>query len=282
MEPIGSLLFPNTAPGSLLGVLNAAMGVTLEYRALRAPLLLLELLAGAVFLFCCCNLILLLVSRARREAHATAIRLVLGARLRDQARLAAVEAAALAGIGCMVAVPIAWGTARGLSLAIQSAPGFSTFLTVSPDISLLLLSASIALIIACLTSAGASLWVGMRRTSISLKEVVAGRMASRSRSWIVGVEVFASVVLMSGAVMSGAGFQTLSHQSGFADGSTVMVEPHILLTYGFEGIDRMVNLIRNFPQVQSVATSNMLPLSGSSSSGTAESHGSGGSIRQLG
>lgn len=281
MEPIGSLLFPNTAPGSLLGVHNAEMGVTLEYRALRAPLLLLELLAGAVLLFCCCNLILLLVSRARREAHATAIRLVLGARLRDQVRLPAVEAAALAGIGCTVAIPIAWGTARGLSLAIQSAPGFSTFLTVSPDISLLLLSVPIALIIACLTSAGASLWVGMRRTSISLKDVVAGRMASRSRSWIVGAEVFASVVLMSGAVISGVGFQTLSHQSGFADGSTVMAEPHILLTYGFEGIDRMVNLIRNFPQVQSVATTNMLPLSGSSSSGTAESQGSGGSVRQL-
>lgn len=86
-----SAFFPNTAPGSLLGVHSAEMGVTLEYRALRAPLSLLEALAGAVLLFCCCNLILLLVNRARREAHATAIRLVLGARPIDQARLAVVE-----------------------------------------------------------------------------------------------------------------------------------------------------------------------------------------------
>lgn len=281
IESILSSLFPNTAPGSLLGVHSAQMGVTLEYRALRTPLLLLETLAGAVLLFCCCNLVLLLVGRARREAHATAIRLVLGARLSDQSRLAAVEATVLAGMGCIMAAPVAWSTARGLSLAIQSAPGFSAFPAVSPSGSLLSLAAAIALIIACLTGAGASVWLGIRRTSISLKEVVAGRVASRSKGWIVGVEVFASVVLMSGAVVSGVGFRALSHHSGFGDGSTVMIEPHIMLTYGFEGIERIVNLIQNSPQVQSVATTSLPPLSGSGSSGTAEAHDAGGTVRQL-
>lgn len=279
-EPIFSLLFPNTAPDALLNVHSAQMGVTLEYRSLRTPLLLLELLAGAVLVFCCCNLILLLVGRARREAHATAIRLVLGARPKDQARLAVAEAATLAGMGTMLAAPIAWGTARGLSLAIQSAPGFSNFRTVSPSGLLLLLAAVSALVAACLTSAGSSLWLGSKRTTLSLREVVAGRVAARSRSWIVGVEVFASVVLLSGAIVSGVGFQTLSHHSGF-EGSAVLLEPHVLLTYGFAGVERMVSLIQNTPQVQAVATTSVLPLSGSSSSGTAEAHGPGGSVRQL-
>ena len=280
-----SNLFPNTTRGSLLNVYSAQMGVTCEVSSLADSRFSCWNCLPALFCFILLFmviLILLLVSRARREAHATAIRLVLGARLSDQARLSMAEGATLAGMGCVMAAPIAWATARGLSLAIQSAPGFSTFPTVLPSRSLLLLAAAIAMIIACLTSAGASVWLGRRRVSIRLKEVVGGKAATRPKGWIVGVEVFASVVLMSGAVVSGVGFQTLSRHSGFGDGSSVWVNPHIVLTYGFEGMDRLVNLIQNSPGVQAVATTDSLPLplSGGGLT-TAEAHSADGSVRQL-
>lgn len=276
--------FPNTKPGSLLGVHDAQMGVTLEFRSLRTPLVVLELLAAALLLFCCCNLVLLFIGRARREAHATAIRFVLGARLADQARLAMAEATMLAGMGCLLAFPIAWSTARFLSLAIQSAPGLRTFPTISPGNSLLLTAAAVTLTIACLTAAGASVWQARNRPSIRLKE--AGPVVSRrSPSWIVGFEVFASILLITATVTSAVGLQTLSHDSGFGDGSAVMVQ---LNSFGgfdpatfFSEVHRIVSRIRSSPGVQAVATTGMLPLSSSSSSDVAKVYGAGGVVRKL-
>jgi predicted permease len=257
-----SVLFPNTEAGSLLHVHDGRMGVDLELHSLRGPLILLEILAGAVLLFCCCNLVLLFIGRARRDAHVTAIRLVLGARLTDQARLAMTEAAVLGGIGCLIAIPIAWGTGRGLSLAIQSAPGFRTFPTALPSNLLLLAADGIAVLVACLTGAVASLWLGRKRTSIRLKEVLGSTAVARSRSWIVGVEVFASILLMTAAAMSVVGFQTLSHHSGFEGSSVVIAE--LQLNTGppdFELYRTIVNQIRSSVAVQDVATASALPLS---------------------
>lgn len=274
-----ALFFPNTAPGSLLSVHDGRMGVTLEFRALRSPVILLEVLAGAVLLFCACNLVLLFISRSRREAHATAMRLVLGARLSDQVRLATVEAAVVAGMGCVLAAPMAWGTARGLSLAIQSAPGFSTFPTVSPNNALLFASVGIALAIACLTGIVGSIWLGRNRVAIRLKEV-GTTVSSRSRGWIVGLEVFASILLMTAAATSLLGFQTLSHHSGF-DGNAVMVRTPLSIFVVASELDRFVNQIRSSPEVQAVGTTSLLPMSGSSSRQMAEVYGANGSVRQL-
>ena len=268
-------IFPNTPPGSLLGVEDGRMGVT-SFRAVRDPLLLLQGLAGSVLLFCCCNLILLFIGRARREAHATAIRLALGARLGDQARLAAVEAVVLGGMACLMAVPVAWGTSRLLSLVIQSARGFDKFPTVGADYFLLLIAAGIMLAAGCLAATGTSLWIGAKRASVSLKET-SHTVAPRSRNWIIGLEVAVSIALVTAAVVSVAGFQAISSQSGF-DGQAV--------TANFTGgllnpeLDGLLSRIRGSPGVQAVATANLLPLSGSRAMTMVQAHNSSGGVRE--
>ncbi len=274
---LSKAFFPNTEAGSLLGVHDGRMGVT-PYRTLRDPLSMLQGLAGAALLFCCCNLILLFFSRAQRGAHATAIRLVLGARPGDQARLAAVEAAVLAGFGCVAAVPVAWGTAGLLSLAIQSTPGFDRFPTIGADYFLFSIAAGIAVAAGGLTVAGTSLWIGVKRASVSLRETNHA-IAPRSRNWIIGFEVVVSVAMATAAITSVVGFQTLSNRSGF-DGEAVMAK----FTGGMFNpeLDRILNKVRSSPGVQAVATANLLPLSNLGSGiETAKAYGSGGSVRQL-
>jgi predicted permease len=270
------VFFPNTAPGSLLGVHDGRMGVT-PFRTVRDPLLMLQGLAGAVLLFCCCNLILLFISRARREAHATAIRLVLGARLGDQARLATVEAAVLGGFGCLIAVPVAWSAARLLSLVIQSTPGFDKFPSVGTDYFLLLIALGITLAAGGLSAAGTSLWIGAKRASVSLRETN-HTVAARSRNWIIGLEVSVAITLVTAAIISFVGFQTLSNQSGF-DGKAVMAE----LKGGMFNpeLNRILSRIPGSPGVQAVATSSVLPLSRSRSMETVEAYSSRGGVREL-
>ncbi len=272
------VMFPSTAPGSLLGVHDGRMGVT-PFHTVRNPLLMLQGLAGAVFLFCCCNLILLFVSRARREAHATAIRLALGARPGDQARLAAVEAVVLGGFACLAAVPVAWGTSRLLSLVIQSARGFDKFPTVGADYLLLLVTAGITLAAGSLTAAGSSLWIGARRASVSLRET-SHTLAARSQNWIIGVEATVSIALVTAAIISVVGLQIISNQSGF-DGQAVVAK----FAGGFfdPELDRILSRIRGSPGVHAVATASGLPLTDRSvrAMTTVEAYGSSGDVREM-
>lgn len=273
---LAMVFFPNTEPGSLLGVHDGRMGVT-PFRTVRDPLLMLQGLAGAVLLFCCCNLILLFISRARREAHATAIRLILGARLGDQARLATVEAAVLGAFGCLVAVPIAWGAARLLPLAIQSAPGFDKFPAVGTDYFLLLIGVGITLAAGCLTAAGTSLWIAAKRASVSLRETD-HTVAPRSRNWIIWLEISVSIALVTAAIISFVGSQTLANQSGF-DGKAVIAK----FTGGMFNpeLDRILSRIRGSPGVQAVASADVLPLSDSRAMTTVKAYSSRGGVREL-
>lgn len=274
-----SIMFPNTAPGTLLGVHDGQMGVTLEFQSLRDPLLALEGLAGAVLLFCGSNLVLLFINRARREAHATAVRQVLGARLGDLLRPALMEAATLAASGCLLAAPVAWSAARFLSIAIRSSPGFTTFAKVSPSYSLLLTTALVALAVGCLAAVTASLWLSKRGVSIRLSET--GHFATlRSKSWIIGFEVSAAIVLLTGSIASVVGFQTLSRHSGFGDGSAVITKPNLRGATSSD-LDRIVTRIKSYPEVRAVATAYPLPFAGKASSFFAEPLGSADGARRF-
>ena len=292
-DPNGMMLtvFRNTPPGSLLNVHDGRLGAAFELEALRTPLIEIESLAGFVFLFCCCNLILLFIGRASREAQAAAIRMALGARLGNDVRFAMLEAAVLASIGCLIAAPIAWAAARIVSRAMQSVPGFDAFPTISPSGSLFLIAVGISLAVACLSGTGASIWNRRRRASISLKEGH-GATAAHSRSWIVGFEVFATILLITAAVVGGVGFQKLSHQpSGFSSGNTVMASLDIkgdspAAATGSAGgtakqkMDRILSRIESSPGVQNVAMVNTPPLKGLSTSSTAYVQGAEGGVRQ--
>ena len=161
----------------------------------------MEILTVFVFLFCLSNLALLIIGRAKREVHNAAIRTALGARLSEGSDLPTLESATLAPniwvYGCS---STSWGASWILSRVIQSVHGFDAFPTVTPSISLLSIAIGITLAIACAMSSGANIWFGKRRLGISLKEVYSAT-GTRSRNWIVGFEVFTSVILITVAVV---------------------------------------------------------------------------------
>jgi ABC-type antimicrobial peptide transport system permease subunit len=245
----------------------------------------MEILTVFVFLSCLSNLALLIIGRAKREAHNDTIRAALGARLSGAVRLAMLESATLAIFGCIVAVPLSWGAARILSRVIQSVHGFDAFPTVTPSISLLSISIGITLVIACVMSAGANIWFGKRREGISLKEVCSAT-GTRSRNWIIGFEVFTSVILITVAVVNGIGSLKLDRQpSGFATDNAVMASLDLKAAIhgapaspGLE--EHIVENIEQSPGVQSIASINVLPLSGAEAKGTIRSRIESGMMRQ--
>lgn len=283
--------FSNTQPGSLLGVRDGRLGIDFSLKALQAPLMATQAFAWSILLFCGCNLILLIVSRSSREAHSLAIRLALGARLRDTVRFAMVEAGVLATIGCLASTPIAWGIALILSRAVQSLPRFSLLPTAKPGVSLSLAAWVLSVTIAVLSAAVASAWKGRKRGSISLKEG-RGATSAYSKGWVIGFEVFVFMVLLMAAVVGGIGFQELSRQpSGFSASSAVIASLDVREDTSVNGedkanlsaeakMDRILNQIENYPGVTSAAFINIAPLSNASTTSTVEIHGAEGAVRQ--
>ena len=285
-------LFSDTPPGVLLNVEAGTAGLALSLKALRPPLLAIEVLAASIFFFCLFNVILLFWARASRDEHATAIRRALGAQLADELRFAITEAITLTAMGCFVAVPIAFITARILSRVVQSIHGFQNFQTVSPSLSLLLVAVFSTAVCVCLAVAVACIRSEKGRKYISLRE---GRASTvrHSRNWVVGLEVFACVILITVAVLDIAGFRQLARQpSGFGVGNAVMVSLD-LTSYSSakaakpegasdkERLSRILTFIKDSPGVQSVGAINVLPLTNSSAIGTADIRGPGGRIQKF-
>jgi predicted permease len=281
-----SPLFSSTAPGSLLNVRDGRLGAMLGMKALRFPLLAMKSLAFFVFLFCCCNLVLLFLGRAKREASSRVIRMSLGARVGSEVRLAAAEAVFLAAIGCMVAVPIVWLLMIVLSRIIQSVPGFRGFPTTSPSPFLLVSSMLAILTLALMASAAATIFQGSRNAGLNLRPG-GNATASRSPNWIIGVEVFASILLVTIAVVDGFGFMKLVNQpSGFASGDAVVASLDLEGNASNSAADpsikvkRLIEQIEQSPGVQSVGEINVLPLSGSESRGALSVRGENGELRK--
>lgn len=285
-----STLFSNTPTGSLLTVWDGRLGM-IPLKTVLPPVLAMEGLAGVILLFCSCNLILLFLGRASREAHVAAIRMALGARLGNEVRFAISEFTLLAAIGCMAGIPLAWGIVRALSLAVLSTARFDISKAISPSASLLAISSGVTLAVACLSGAGASLWNGRKRSSITLRE---GRSATsmRSRGWIVGFEVFASILLITATIVGAVGIRQMGSQpSGFDAGSAVLASLDLRANSSGTVVAsqretssaktaRILERIENSPGVQSAATMNVRPLDGASTSGIVEVHDAAGGVRR--
>jgi len=266
-------------------VQNGRLGASFSTTALHIPLHAMQVLAVFVFLFCCCNLALLFVGRAKREAQSVAIRIALGARLGNEMRYAMLEATALSAIGCLIAVPIAWSTALILSLVIQSIRGFNSFPTTSPSATLLLAASGATLTIACMVGAGSSFWYGRKPASISLKGRH-GASVARSKSWIIGFEVFATMLLATIAVVDVVGFQKQANQpAGFTTSSTILASLDLTgNSSNNETImnkeNRILDRIEGSPGVQAVAEINVPPISGSEASGILTARGKDGAMQK--
>jgi len=286
-----STTFSNTASGSLLRVQDGRHGAT-SIKSSLLGLFIVEGLAGTVFLLCCCNLLLLFMARARREAQAAAIRMALGARRINEVRFAMLEAAVLTAAGCLIGVPITWGIVRGFAILVQSFIGIDVSSMVAPSPAFTLTAIGVVLAVGCGIGACASLWQGKNRTSIRLTTGI-GVTAKRSKNLIISFEVFASILLVSMVIVGGIGFQKLASQpSGFAAvgavtatldfaGNSHGATPEDIKAQQSEKADRILERIEAAPGVQSVATMNMPPLGGgTTASAEVKVRGNDGTMRE--
>lgn len=281
--------YPHTSPGFLLQVQDGRLGIGFASSALRFPLFAVESFSVFLFLACCCNLVLLFVGRARREAHSAAIRFAFGARIASEIRFAVVEVSILAAAGCALSIPIAWSAAHFISRAIQSMPGFDTMETISPSTTLTLEATAILFLAAWLAVAGISVWNSQNTGGAMLR--TGSRPATMpTNAWMIGFEVFASILLISASFTGFLGFQNLTHlPSGFSSEGTVLASLDMEASSTGTGNNsgqvtsketRILDRITHSPGVQSVATINVAPLTGGLARDTIAARGEDGSLRQ--
>jgi ABC-type antimicrobial peptide transport system permease subunit len=309
-----SSLFSSTPPGSLLNVHDGRLGANFELETLHNPLFGVDALAIFVFLFCCCNLTILFVARANREAHALAIRVALGANLGDTMRFAMLEAVVLSTLGCFIALPIAWAGGQILSNTFRSIRGFQYFPIITPNVQIWMAATGITLAVACISGAGTSLWQGRKRATINLRDD-RNTPNSHSRGWIIGFEICISILLLTVAIVGGLGFRKLSERpSGFGNGQSIVASIQIRSESSTVAIgpkrnepidrgesasgnidksasadarqnppvaklNRILKVVEASPGIQSAAFSNVLPLEGVTTSGAIETLGREGEMR---
>lgn len=273
-DPTGGILtaenFPNLTGEHFLFAHTGELGGSYLLERLRMPLLAMESLTGILLFLCICNLVLLFVGRSKRQVHEAAVRIALGAGYTETARIAGLEALALAVCGSLLAIPLAWVIAHSLSLLVQSSDGLNSFPTAAPNITFLISGFIAATGAAVITAVSTALGQSDRRSVAALRATGTGVKGSSS-SWIVGTEVFIAVFLIALGITGVVGAATLLHQtSGFAAHTVVTGSVGVIdadKKSAIEKMNRIIEQIKNAPGVQSVATMNVMPLSGDNARG---------------
>jgi predicted permease len=288
-DPSGQMFtkenFPGTGNGRLLSAASGQLGHSYRLQAVRQPLLAMLILAVVLFLFCVCNLVLLLVGRGTRTAHQTLIRVAFGATYRHILVTAALEGVILVLMGSVAGVPLAWIVSHGLSALMRSRDGFESFPMVSPGFPLLMLGAVVMLLVAVIVTTRTAFRHAKLKDHAILN--TATRMVTaRSHPWIVGCEVVAATFFLTFTGVGVAVFGHLFHQASGFDTSSVVASLGLINTGGTpeklvpERLDRIVQIIGHSPGVLAVATTNLLPLSGAYARTTFAARLNGGVVRK--
>ncbi len=185
----------------------------------------LMLLSGAVafvLLIACGNAANLLLSRAIGRNREMAVRVALGASRRRIAGQMLAESLALASIGALLGVALAW-TAVGLLRRFIGAE-LPDWMPVQIDGGVLLFTVAISMAAGVLSGLAPAIRLSAASLFDALKEEgrggTGGRASSRLRDWMIVTEVALAVVLLSGAGLIIRGFQSLESQDkGFDSGS---------------------------------------------------------------
>lgn len=268
-DPTGQMLTSDNFSGLASGhLLSATLGdVTPSYsvRTVKTPLSLMDSLAIALGMLGICNIVLLLVGRNARQSHEIAVRQVLGARPMDLFRLRIEETAFLALAGIAISSPLSWTIARMVSLFVQSFDGLDSFPVVSPEISIFILVAVIFFVANIGSAIATTIWPAQRISSLASK--LSGHAVTGKRhAAVVGIEVFASLLLGSCTCMAGGIIYDLLHQeSGFGDNQSVIAR----ITFRDssdekreQAMQRMIAQLSQYPGVEAVAAMDPMPLSG--------------------
>ena len=235
----------------------------------------LWLLLGSVsciLLIACANVANLFLVRAEGRQREVAVRTALGATRGDIARLFLGESVALALLGGLLGLALAWG---GVRLLVRLRPeGIPRLEEIGVDGRVLLFTLLLSLLAGLLCGAFAALRYGTPSLVLALKEGgrggTAGRERHRARNVLVVSQVALALVVLVGSGLMVKSFWHLRGVSpGFAPGNVLTLRldlpdadyPNSAANLRF--LERLLERVRALPGVVSAATVYPMPLAGS-------------------
>ena len=239
------------------------------------PLWLLLAIAGLVLLIACANLANLLLARASSREREMAVRQAVGASRGRLVRQLLVESLLLAVVGAALGAVLAQGLSQFLVTFI-STTNDKVFLDLAPDWRLL----GFAALVAALTCILFGLAPALRATRIEPgaamktggRGLTAGRERFSLRRALVVIQVALSLVLVAGALLFSRSLNRLINvDAGFrregilitgAGFGRLNIAPERRPAFKREMFDRL----KAIPGVESIAETNLIPLSGNSTS----------------
>jgi predicted permease len=251
----------------------ADAGVSTLRNSYDTSLQLLLAITGLVLLIACANLANLMLARASVRQREMAIRMALGASRRRLLRQLLIESGLLAISGAALGVALAQPLSRLLVASLSTSQG-SIQLSIVTDWRVLLFAAGVAAF-TCIVFGTVPAMRGISADPItSLKPGERGTTGSRERFSVqrlmVITQIAVSMVLLVGALLFVRSYRNLMtfdpgmRESGitvgFFDYSTLTIKPENEAEFKRQLVDD----VRSLPGVQNAASTNTIPLDGSS------------------
>lgn len=255
---------------SLIAV-PAGSGVSQLREDYEQSLWLLFAIAGLVLLIACANLANLLLARASAREREIAVRQALGASRGRLVRQLLVESLLLAGLGAAVGVGVAQALSRFL-VAFLSTATDPIFLNLAPNWRGLGFGVGLAVLTCLLFGLAPAIRATRTEPGTVMKSggrgMTAGRERFSLRRALVVAQVALSLVLVAGALLFSRSLDKLrTLDPGFTQKDVLIAE----VTFSRLNLpgdryssftDEMLDRIRAIPGAESVALTNIIPLSG--------------------
>ena len=210
-----------------LEVSSAAKGFTSGLRSQFArPLYVLAGIVGLILLVACVNLANLMLARAAARSHEMSVRVAIGASRWSLARQVLTESLALSLVGALLGLAFAFWGSRLLVLLMTQGSLFPATLDVSPDLRVLSLTASVAILTGVLFGI-APAWRSSREDPATVLQQnarnLSGGTGNLSKALII-TQVGLSLVLLLGAGLLARSFEKLrSIDLGFQKDSVLEI-----------------------------------------------------------